>query len=99
MIIKGSATAPDNSKNNYSITSTSADTKIQITQHNIPQSVTIISQQQIEDQQLQTLDKVIENTLGISKSQADSNHTLYYSHRFQINNYIVNSIPTYFKSH
>lgn len=98
VIVKGSATAPNNSKNNYSVTSTSASTKMQITQRNIPQSVTIVSQQQIKNQQLQTLSKVIKNTLGISKSQADSDRALYYSRKFQINNYIVNSIPTYFKS-
>ncbi len=38
-----------------------------MTQRDIPQSVTIVSQQRMEDQQLQTLGEVMENTLGISK--------------------------------
>lgn len=72
VIVEGSATAPDDGKNDYSVTSTSAGTKMQMTQRDIPQSVTIVSQQRMEDQQLQTLGEVMENTLGISKSQADS---------------------------
>lgn len=72
VIVEGSATAPDDGENDYSVTSTSAGTKMQMTQRDIPQSVTIVSQQRMEDQQLQTLGEVMENTLGISKSQADS---------------------------
>ena len=72
VIVEGSATAPDAGENDYSVTSTSAGTKMQMTQRDIPQSVTIVSQQRMEDQQLQTLGEVMENTLGISKSQADS---------------------------
>lgn len=67
VIVEGSATAPDDGKNDYSVTSTSAGTKMQMTQRDIPQSVTIVSQQRMEDQQLQTLGEVMENTLGISK--------------------------------
>ncbi len=72
VIVEGSATAPDDGENDYNVTSTSAGTKMQMTQRDIPQSVTIVSQQRMEDQQLQTLGEVMENTLGISKSQADS---------------------------
>uniref|UniRef100_UPI002FBDA051 TonB-dependent receptor plug domain-containing protein n=1 Tax=Escherichia coli TaxID=562 RepID=UPI002FBDA051 len=34
----------------------------------------------------------------ISKSQADSDRDLYYSRGFQIDNYMVDGIPTYFES-
>ena len=67
VIVEGSATAPDDGENDYSVTSTSAGTKMQMTQRDIPQSVTIVSQQRMEDQQLQTLGEVMENTLGIRR--------------------------------
>ena len=70
VIVEGSATAPDDGENDYNVTSTSAGTKMQMTQRDIPQSVTIVSQQRMEDQQLQTLGEVMENTLGISKTPA-----------------------------
>ncbi|HHQ8603779.1 TPA: ferric-rhodotorulic acid/ferric-coprogen receptor FhuE [Escherichia coli] len=98
VIVEGSATAPDDGENDYNVTSTSAGTKMQMTQRDIPQSVTIVSQQRMEDQQLQTLGEVMENTLGISKSQADSDRAFYYSRGFQIDNYMVDGIPTYFES-
>lgn len=41
---------------------------MQMTQRDIPQSVSIVSQQRMEDQQLQTLGDVMDNTLGISKA-------------------------------
>ena len=53
VIVEGSATAPDDGENDYSVTSTSAGTKMQMTQRDIPQSVTIVSQQRMEDQQHQ----------------------------------------------
>ncbi|MGU0171939.1 TonB-dependent receptor plug domain-containing protein [Escherichia coli] len=52
----------------------------------------------MEDQQLRTLGEVMENALGISKSQQDSNRTLYYSRGFRIDYYMVDGIPTYFES-
>ncbi|MEB3717034.1 hypothetical protein VOD08_18580, partial [Escherichia coli] len=60
VIVEGSATAPDDGENDYNVTSTSAGTKMQMTQRDIPQSVTIVSQQRMEDQQLQTLGEVME---------------------------------------
>ena len=72
VIVEGSATAPDDGENDYSVTSTSAGTKMQMTQRDIPQSVTIVSQQRMEDQQLQTLGEVMENTLFIIPADSRS---------------------------
>lgn len=43
--------------------------KLPLSQKEIPQSVTIITQQQIQDQNLTTLGKVLEQTPGINKTQ------------------------------
>lgn len=45
-----------------------------------------------------TLGDVMDNTLGISRSQADPDRRSYYSRGFQIDNYMVDGIPTYFES-
>ncbi|XPE41258.1 TonB-dependent receptor plug domain-containing protein [Shigella flexneri] len=89
MIVEGSAPAASSDEQDYSVKSTTAGTKMQMTQRDIPQSVSIVSQQRMEDQQLQTLGDVMDNTLGISKSQADSDRSSYYSRGFQIDNYMV----------
>ena len=71
---------------------------MQMVQRDIPQSVSIVSEQRMEDQQLQTLGDVMDNTMGISKNTADSDRSSYYSRGFEIDNYMIDGIPTYFES-
>jgi outer membrane receptor for ferric coprogen and ferric-rhodotorulic acid len=99
IIVEGTTPAgTDQQRQDYSVKATSAGTKMLMTQRDIPQSVSIISEQRMQDQQLQTLGDVMDNTLGISRSQADSDRSSYYSRGFQIDNYMVDGIPTYFES-
>ncbi len=100
VIIDGSApaTPADSNERDYSVKSTTAGTKMMMTQRDIPQSVSIISEQRMDDQQLQTLGDVMDSTQGISKSQADSDRVSYFSRGFQIDNYMVDGIPTWFES-
>lgn len=100
VIVDGSApaTPADSDERDYSVKSTAAGTKMMMTQRDIPQSVSIISEQRMNDQQLQTLGDVMDSTLGISKSQADSDRVSYFSRGFQIDNYMVDGIPTWFES-
>ncbi|ECU7462939.1 ferric-rhodotorulic acid/ferric-coprogen receptor FhuE, partial [Salmonella enterica subsp. enterica serovar Heidelberg] len=74
VIVEGATTADavNREEQDYSVKTTAAGTKMPMTQRDIPQSVSIVSQQRMEDQQLQTLGEVMTNTLGISGSQADS---------------------------
>ena len=81
---------------NYSVTSTSAGTKMQMTQRDIPQSVTIVSQQRMEDQQLQTLGEVMENTLGIKQKSGGFRSCSLLFRGFQIDNYMVDGYPHLF---
>lgn len=100
VIVEGATTADavNREEQDYSVKTTAAGTKMPMTQRDIPQSVSIVSQQRMEDQQLQTLGEVMTNTLGISGSQADSDRISYYSRGFEIDNYMVDGIPTYFES-
>lgn len=99
IVVEGSSdTSSDAQQQDYSVKATTAGTKMQMIQRDIPQSVSIISEQRMQDQQLQTLGDVMNNTIGITSSQADSDRTSYYSRGFQIDNYMVDGIPTYFES-
>ncbi len=99
IIVEGSAdSASDTQEQDYSVKTTSAGTKMEMAQRDIPQSVSIITEQRMRDQQLQTLGDVMEHTMGISSSQADSDRTSYYSRGFEIDNYMVDGIPTWFES-
>ncbi|MFK3706580.1 ferric-rhodotorulic acid/ferric-coprogen receptor FhuE [Klebsiella sp. NPDC088457] len=99
IIVEGTTeTGSDAQQQDYSVKTTTAGTRMPMIQRDIPQSVSIISEQRMQDQQLQTLGDVMDNTLGISKSQADSDRSSYFSRGFEIDNYMVDGIPTYFES-
>lgn len=82
----------------YSVPVTRAGTKMALTARDIPQSVSIVSKQRMEDQQLQSLNDVLKNTTGIHGVSSDMDRTNYYSRGFLIDNYMVDGIPTAFAS-
>ena len=50
----------------YSVKTTRAGTKMMMVQRDIPQSVSVVSEQRMQDQKLQTLGDVLSNTTSIS---------------------------------
>lgn len=92
------ASQPEQNAADYSVPITRAGTKMALTARDIPQSVTLISQQRMQDQQLQTLNDVLHNTTGIRGVAADMDRTNYYSRGFLIDNYMTDGIPTAFAS-
>ncbi|MEZ0582212.1 ferric-rhodotorulic acid/ferric-coprogen receptor FhuE [Erwinia sp. STN24] len=87
----------DTSATDYSVPVTSSGTKMPMIARDIPQSVSIISKQRMEDQQLQSLGDVLNNTTGVMQSVADMDRRTYYSRGFLIDNYMVDGIPTVFE--
>lgn len=78
----------------YSIRKTSAGTRFNLSAREIPQSVSIISHQRIEDQGLDDIIDVLENTTGISNTRSDSERFEFYARGFYIDNYQFDGIPT-----
>ena len=92
-----SATAPAQGEagmQDYSVPVTTAGTKMLLVPRDIPQSVSIISKQRMADQNLQTVGDVLNNTVGITASNIDSDRSTYYSRGFFINNFLFDDIPT-----
>ncbi len=78
----------------YSVRRTSAGTRFDLAPREIPQSVSIISHQRIEDQNLDDILDVLANTTGISSTQSDSERTEFYSRGFYIDSYQFDGLPT-----
>lgn len=78
----------------YSTKVTTAGTRLTLSPRDIPQSISIINQARMQDQTLQTLGDVLDNTTGISANNTDSERTSYYARGFNINSYIIDDIPT-----
>ncbi|WP_416413634.1 ferric-rhodotorulic acid/ferric-coprogen receptor FhuE [Pantoea sp. App145] len=88
----GDNTAQD--KQDYQVKTTRAGTKLLLTPRDVPQSVSVVTQQRMQDQQLQTINDVLNNTTGITSSQDDSERAYYYSRGFQLTNFTFDGIPT-----
>lgn len=78
----------------YSVRRTTAGTRFDLTAREIPQSVSIISHQRIEDQGLDDIIDVLENTTGVSNTRTDSERFEFYARGFYIDNYQFDGIPT-----
>ncbi|AHF77010.1 TonB-dependent siderophore receptor [Sodalis praecaptivus] len=78
----------------YQVTTTRAGTKLLLTPRDIPQSVSVITQQRMQDQQLQTVNDVLNNTTGITSNLVDSERSEYYSRGFKLTNFTFDGIPT-----
>lgn len=63
-----------------------------------PQSVSIITKQRIEDQNLGSLTDVIENAAGVSSKNQDSARSSYSARGFAIQNYQLDGVPIAWQS-
>ncbi len=60
----------------------------------IPQSVSVVTQQRIQDQNLATLDQALAQTTGVVVQQGDSDRPYYYARGFQIDTIQMDGVPT-----
>lgn len=78
----------------YTTDETAAATRLPLSLRETPQSVTVITRQRMDDQQLNSVLSVLENTTGIASYQSDSERTSFYSRGLLINNVQYDGIPT-----
>jgi outer membrane receptor for ferric coprogen and ferric-rhodotorulic acid len=99
LVVEGASAdaAANTDAEDYSVKATAAGTKMTLVPRDIPQSVSIVSEQRMKDQKLESLGDVLRNTTGISESFADSDRATYYARGFAIDNYMVDGIPTIFE--
>lgn len=64
----------------------------------IPQSVTVMTRQLIEDQNLQTIDDLMIQAPGIVVERDGSGYTGFWSRGFQIDNYQIDGVPIAYES-
>ncbi|WP_294904614.1 ferric-rhodotorulic acid/ferric-coprogen receptor FhuE [Tatumella sp. UBA2305] len=77
----------------YNVPLTRAATKMALTARDTPQSISVITKQRMEDQQLDTLSDVLQNTTGITQENSGANRSNYYSRGFKIDNYQIDGVP------
>lgn len=82
------------SEQDYAVQTTRAGTKLLLTPRDVPQSVSVVTQQRMKDQDLQSVNDVLTNATGISTNLIDSERSEYYSRGFKVSNFTYDGIPT-----
>jgi outer membrane receptor for ferric coprogen and ferric-rhodotorulic acid len=68
-------------------------TGLGLTVRETPQSVTVVTQQRITDQNLQTIADVVRNTAGVSMVEVDDVRNVFNARGFEITNYQIDGVP------
>lgn len=80
----------------YTTYSSSSSTRLNLTPRETPQSITVMTRQRIDDQNLSTLTDTMEATPGIivTRDGLGSESDSYWSRGFAIQNYEIDGVPT-----
>ncbi len=78
----------------YTVNSSSASTKLPMSLRETPQSVSVMTRQRLQDQQLTTLSDVLKQAPGLSVQNIDSERVNIYSRGYSIDSYQFDGIPT-----
>ncbi|WP_228712683.1 TonB-dependent siderophore receptor [Halarcobacter mediterraneus] len=86
----------DKFKNSYTIKNSSGSTKMNLSLKETPQSISVITSKQIEDQNLQNVNDILLQTPGVVSTQygqLGAGYTSYYARGFEITNVLRDGIP------
>lgn len=78
----------------YTTGSTSTATKMPMSLRETPQSVTVVTRQKMDDQNVQSLDDVARTTTGITYTKIGTERSTYYARGFEINDLQFDGIPS-----
>jgi outer membrane receptor for ferric coprogen and ferric-rhodotorulic acid len=81
----------------YTTGSTRTATKLALSPRETPQSVSVITRQQMDDQALTNIGEVLSKTPGITVNKLDSSRASFKSRGFEIDNFQVDGIPAAFR--
>ncbi|MBS7456894.1 ferric-rhodotorulic acid/ferric-coprogen receptor FhuE [Coralloluteibacterium stylophorae] len=78
----------------YTVDQTRAGTRFDLELREIPQSVTVVTRQRMDDQNLLSIGEVLSNVTGVSGTYSDSERLEFYARGFYIDNFQFDGIPT-----
>lgn len=78
----------------YTIDSMNTATKLNLSIKDTPQSVVVITNQKIEDNNWESIDDIVSNIAGIQPSKYDTDRTYIMARGFEIDYYQIDGMPT-----
>lgn len=91
--VSGQADEPTEATRSYTVPSTRASTGLTLSPKETPQSVSVVTRQQMDDQGMQSIGDVLGSTTGITFVELDNGgRTTYRARGFNITNYKVDGL-------
>lgn len=78
----------------YTTRSSNSATKLDLTLQKTPQSVTVVTRQQMDDQGLQEISDVLRQTPGITVNRDNTEGYSFYARGFQVENFQFDGVPS-----
>lgn len=78
----------------YTTGSQQTATKLNLSLRETPQSVTVMTRQRIDDQNLSDLNEVVQNTPGLTLRRTGPERSTYYARGFALDNVMYDGLPT-----
>jgi outer-membrane receptor for ferric coprogen and ferric-rhodotorulic acid len=93
-VVTVTASAENDGSASYTVKKTTAATKLNLDLRDTPQSVTVITRERMDDQNMQNLRDVLDNTTGIYSFAYDTERTIFVARDFVIASTLVDGVPT-----
>lgn len=81
----------------YTTPATAAATGLALSLRDTPQSVSVITRQRIDDQELLTVKDILRSTPGITVNQFDTERSTFSARGFDVDNFQYDGVPTAYK--
>lgn len=78
----------------YAVKASASALRLPLSLRQTPQSVTVITRRQIEEQNLQTIASILEQTPGVTVNRENSEGYTFYSRGFEIEGFQVDGVPS-----
>ena len=78
----------------YTTGETAAATRLNLSLRKTPQSISVVTRQQMDDQNLQSVSEVLKQTPGVTVNQESSEAFTFYSRGFKLDNYQFDGVPS-----
>lgn len=87
-------TPPIDTRDTYMVGASSSATRLNLSQRETPQSVTVVTRQRMDDQAMQNLDDVLQATTGIAIIKNGSERSVYVARGQLVDNLQIDGVPT-----
>lgn len=88
--------APSEKTKSYTVKSTATATRLDTSLRDTPQSISVITRQQIDDFKLNSVNDLLDSATGIYVSRAETDRTAYYARGAEVTNFQIDGFGTPF---